>query len=139
MFPCGPKLKYKCYSKPALLRQMHRSSFMGKVADGENCPWFSRLKLTSPTPVLGFRPSTVIAFEIDSICFLESHLSSACRHSRGLPSKKKRTGILSGLDPNQALPAWEFVVSVFDSLMAKAPGSGSSINTTKYLQCWLNS
>lgn len=113
-----------------------------KVADTETCPWFSRSNLTLPTPdpVLGFQPSTVNTFEMDSKCFSENHLSSALQaHSGGPLPRKKQTGILSGLDPSQALPAWECVVSVFDSLMAKAPGSCSSVNTTTYLQCWLDS
>lgn len=50
---------------------------MVKVADGETCPRFSRFKLAPPTLnlLLGFQPSTVNTFEIDSKCFLESHLS----------------------------------------------------------------
>lgn len=128
--------------KTSLLQQTDRGSYTVKVAHTETWPWFSRFKLTlppRPNPVLGFQPCTVNTFEIDSKCFSENHLSSALQaHSWGSLPKKKQTGILSGPDPSQAQPSWECVVSVFDSLMAEAPGSCSSVNTITYLQCWLD-
>ena len=143
MHPCDPESKYECCSKPASLQQMHRSFLMGKVASWwGNLPLVFSIQMNVPTSPHSSSGVSIkygqciwnwfkMLFGEPSQCSLQA-LS-------GPPSKKKWIGTLSGRHPSQALPAWECVVSVFDSLMAKAPGFCSSVNTTKYLQCWLGS
>lgn len=115
---------------------------MGKVADGETCPWFSLFKWTLPTSPYSSSGVSIKYCQCIWNCFkmlFGEPSQFSLQALSGPPSKKKWIGTLSGLRPSQALPAWECVVSVFDSLMAKAPGFCSSVNTTKYLQCWLGS